>query len=530
MSGWAQQHLPCEKCGSSDAKSLSTTGWYKCFACNRNWKSDNVEEPSADTKAKGSNLVQGGECEAIPGRRISQATAERFGYRTTTDGRRGPEEVAPYCDPTGRVKFQKIRGKDKQFRIAGTAEPLLFGQHLFRPSDKLRIVVTEGELDALSVFEACGNWPVVSVPNGAQGARQAIAAQREYLAGFKEVVLCFDNDEPGQKAMVECAGILPPGKTFICHLPLKDASEMLTAGRKKDLHSALWSATPYRPDKIVAAADLWEEVSKPQEPCFVEYPWEGLNEYLGGLRRGEIVTWMAASGIGKSTVTREIAYELGRLGKRVGVIALEETVRETIRYQMGIHTDRQLHMSDCGLSSEELKDAFDAVSPNLFTYNDSAGMDLKRVGEVIRYLAVADECEVVVLDHISIIVSGSVSTNERQDIDNLMTELRRVAQDTGVNIQLVSHIKRLPEDRKELRLTDLRGSSGIEGISNQVVGVEQYSDDGPKALRSRIRVLKNRFKGWKKGICQELEYHPNSGRLLAFSGQITDKGDDDDDF
>ena len=75
------------------------------------------------------------------------------------------------------------------------------------------------------------NWDVVSIPNGAPAAKKAIQNNYEWINYYDKIVMFFDNDEAGQKAANEAAGVLPPGKTFIGVLDdYKDASEALQAG------------------------------------------------------------------------------------------------------------------------------------------------------------------------------------------------------------------------------------------------------------------------------------------------------------
>src|SRR5690606_10122518 len=134
-------------------------------------------------------------------------------------------QVAPYYF-RGTLTAQHIRTPDKEFFWTGEAKHLeLFGQHLWRNGGK-RIVVTEGEIDCLTVAQVFGlNWPVVSVPNGAQSAKKYIQQNLEFLEAFEEIVLAFDNDEPGRQAAEECASILTPGKVKIANWgPYKDAS------------------------------------------------------------------------------------------------------------------------------------------------------------------------------------------------------------------------------------------------------------------------------------------------------------------
>ena len=66
----------------------------------------------------------------------------------------------------------------KNFKYEGVSTDTLFGQHLF-PSTGKRIVITEGELDAASCYEAMENWPMVSLPHGAAGAKKDL--RNKYL-------------------------------------------------------------------------------------------------------------------------------------------------------------------------------------------------------------------------------------------------------------------------------------------------------------------------------------------------------------
>ena len=138
----------------------------------------------------------------------------------------------------------KEKDPQKNFKWVGKNEDdQLFGQHLFGSGKT--IVVTEGELDALSVWQARPNWPVVSVPGGAHSAKKALAKQLNYLMGFDEVVLMFDGDEAGAQAAEECVGLFPHDKVFLASLgSYKDASEALQAGDGEAIRQSIWNKSP----------------------------------------------------------------------------------------------------------------------------------------------------------------------------------------------------------------------------------------------------------------------------------------------
>ena len=132
-----------------------------------------------------------------------------------------------------------------------------FGQELFPTGKKL--IITEGEIDCLTVSQVQGNkYPVVSIPFGTKSAVETFKQQYEWLNGFEEIIIMFDMDEAGRKAVDKVGGILPPHKMKIASLPLKDPNECLLAGKADAIVQAIWNAKEYRPDGIVNAKDYKE--------------------------------------------------------------------------------------------------------------------------------------------------------------------------------------------------------------------------------------------------------------------------------
>jgi twinkle protein len=288
-------------------------------------------------------LITDIEFSALPKRGLNEETCRKFGYGVSKFGGK-PVQVAPYFGSDGTVKAQKLRFADKSFTVLGSIKECgLFGQNLWRDGGKM-LVITEGEIDAMSVSQLQDNkWPVVSIPSGADGAERAIRQNLEWVEKFESVVLMFDMDDPGQGAARDCALLLTPGKAKIARLPLKDANLCMTEGRGKEVIDAMWGAKVFRPDGIVDGRELWDRL-KEKDPPRIPYPWSGLNEKLHGLGRGELITLTSGSGIGKSSVCRELAHWLMGMGEKVGYIALEESVKRTALGIMGIELNRKLHI------------------------------------------------------------------------------------------------------------------------------------------------------------------------------------------
>jgi len=418
-----------------------------------------------------------------------------------------------------------MRGK-KFTWVGNPSEAGLFGSQVWGRGKK--IVVTEGEIDALSMSTVQGDqWPVVSVPNGAGGASRSIRDNLEYLEGFDEVVLMFDNDKPGRDAAIECAELFTPGKCKIAKLSRKDPNEHLVAGEPKALINAMWGAKEYRPDGIVPGRELYDQVMKEDEQSPFVYPFAGLNEKLHGIRSSEIVCITAGSGIGKSALVREISYSLLNQNMTIGMVCLEESVRRTGLALMGLAMNKPIHIpsvrSEC--AQEQLTEAFKETlgTGGVYLYDHWGSIDVDNLIGKIRYMVKGCGCTAIVLDHISIMVSGIEEGDERRMIDNTMTKLRSLAQELDIVLFIVSHLKRPAgnrghEEGASTSLAQLRGSASLGQLSDCVIGLERDQQSEEEANEVTVRILKNRFSG-ETGVACTLSYSQETGRLTDTDGE-----------
>ena len=511
------RHDPCPSCGSKDNLAVYDTHSF-CFGCEYREQTDGttIEKPVTPTE------FLTGEVQALSKRKITEDICRKYGYLV---GKQGDKTVhiANYRMSGGGVVGQKIRTASKTFSIKGSLKDAgFFGQHLFGQGGKM-VTVVEGEIDCLAMAQVMGQgkWPVVSLPNGAQSAAKIFAQQSEWLSSFERVVIAFDMDDAGQNAAKEAAEKLPPGKAYIASLPAKDASDALLAGKGKELVDSCWQAKAYRPDGILNAKDLWSDVSKVHLHEAVDYPWPKLNEMTHGLRKGEMVCFTSGSGMGKSSVIREIMYDLLiNQEMTVGALMLEENTTRTAKGIMGLHLNAPIHIPDYQVGDEDLREAFDATcgTGRLYLYDHWGSSDIDALIGKIRYLAVSCECDYIILDHVSIVVSGMGEGDERRLIDNLATKLRSLVENTGVGLIVISHLKRPEgtphEEGAQTRLGQLRGSAGLGQVCDMVVGLERNQQDEESKHLTTIRVLKNRFSG-DCGVAGQLQYDKTTGRLSA---------------
>lgn len=512
-------HEPCDVCGSSDGAARYSDGHLYCFVCGHYESGDGESTVKSKDKPVGDLIDL--EYRPLKSRGITEETCRKFEYGVGYH-KGSLVQVANYRNQKGRLVAQKLRTREKDFSIVGEGRDLgLWGAHLWNTGKML--VITEGELDALSVSQVQNNrWPVCSVPSGAAGAARSIRQNIEWLEQFDTVVFMFDQDTPGQKSAIDCAMLLSPGKAKIASLPLKDPNAMLLEGRGKEIVQAIWDSKVYRPDGVIPGdcQELWEKVSNDEHVESEDYPWFGLNEKTYGIRLGEVVTLSSGTGQGKSSVCREWQMWLLNKGHTVGIVALEENVKQSAQALMGLYLECPPHKwKEVGISTEQKREAFEATvgqSGRCVLYDHFGSMDSENLLSRIRYMAVAMGCTHIFLDHLSIVISGIGEGDERRLLDNTMTRLRSLVEELQISLIIVSHLKR-PEGRSheeggQVSLSHLRGSGSIAQLSDICIALERDQQDEERKNITTLRVLKNRYTGDTGKACS-VSYCPTTGRL-----------------
>ena len=514
------RHTSCDKCGSSDANALYEDGSQWCFSCETYTHPDKERNNVViQQQPRQTQMLTRGITEALNERSISEATCRTYGVTIQNN-----KQFYPYYDQSGKHVANKVRHPDKNFHSEGQLQPAgLFGQQLFQQSGKY-ITITEGEIDAMSAYEMLGSkWAVVSIKNGAQSAVRDVKAQFEYLNRFENIVLCFDADEHGQKAANAVAQIFEPNKCRIMHLAMKDANEYLKANQRELFTKAWWEAKPYTPAGIVNLKDFDGLYDKDNRET-VPYPYKGLNDMLYGMRTGELVTFTAGTGAGKSSIIRELEHHLlNNTDSNIGIISLEENIKQTIFHLMSVQASKRLYIDEVrDKVPEEMLLEYEKATVGtgrVFAFDHFGSIQTEEILARVRYMIKALDCRYIIIDHLSILVSGLEGEDERRNIDKMMTQLRSLVEETQCCMLLVSHLRRANGDKGQeqgvqISLSMLRGSHSIAQLSDAVIAMErdQQASDPIVSNTTTIRVLKNRYAG-ETGIGTYLLYDRETGRM-----------------
>ena len=398
------------------------------------------------------------------------------------------------------------------------------------------LLIVEGEEDCVAASLILHSSPrvafdIVSLPNGASLGK-TVMDDVDFFSQYKKVYLALDADPVGKKVQAEISEWLS-GFTDVYNVLLgshgKDASEYWTGGYKSEFRKAIKEAKSFQPDGIVNGIDIpLSDLMKPTPEGYV-IPFEGIQDKLHGVRKAEILTVCAGSGIGKTTVVREITKALIEEGLSVASVALEDQMdiaaQALVALDMNIPLATYKHKMP---SEEEIQPHYDKMVANgkTFFFRHFGGLDASNLMTNLYHYAKRKEVDFIVLDHLSMVISATESNNERKDIDMLMTNLAKMVVETGVGLIQIVHLKRGSGDTSfakggEVELTDLRGSAALEQLSWGVLALErdQQSEDNPNQMKARV--LKNRTWGYT-GLCDKLEYNPKTGRIISIKDRATE--------
>jgi len=525
-------HQPCPDCGSSDALAVYDWGT-KCYACETVHRNDS--EASDSTQRRNMTLVSNNSLDEfrkpmeqpkhdaifapVASRGITRATMEHFNVKIDSD-----YYWFPYTNKNGEVVAYKKRSvHDKKFSTTGNwKEAQMFGQHLFNKGGKY-VTVVEGEFDGLAAFQMLGSkFPVLSIRNGAASASADIRAHYKWLDSFENIVVFMDNDDQGRAATEAITQILGSKvKVFKPNNDYKDACDYLTNNDGRLFMDCWWSAERYVPAGIVSGSSLKEQVLTLPEESKVRYPFSKLDDLTLGIRDTELVTITAGSGLGKSQFVRELIYSIfNQTTDNIGIMFLEESTDRTARSLMSLELNKPIHIPGTEVTHEELETAYNTMlkDDRIYFYDHFGSNDIDSIVNNVRYFAKALNCKYICLDHVSIVVSAQSNNDERKAIDEIMTKLRMLTQETGICLFLVSHLKRPDgkgfEDGAQVSISALRGSGSIAQLSDVVIGLERSSQDPDPIERNTttVRVLKNRYSG-QVGPAGRLLYDLKYGRM-----------------
>ena len=410
-----------------------------------------------------------------------------------------------------------------------------FGQNLAReggstPNHGRVLIITEGELDAMSVYQAVidrrkgskvdGSKPaVVSCPDGAGSLVNIIKKQIDWVTSFDKVVFMTDEDDPGREARDEASKILPFGKSFKVELSKKDANEMLQCGGTEELYQwAEWNFIPIEPEGQVSTKEA-REAFWILPKWGLDYPWHWLTQQTYGIRPKEVIGLGAGTGVGKTTVMYEILNCLIDQGQRPGLFLMESTPSDVIHQFVSLRSGL-----DCFNPDVVDKLDHEVWTPHLDYYDGKyslANMNVTswtQIEKLLRKFVLVDGCNQIVLDPLTMMTADYDSSSSNDVLKKIFKYVSQIVRELDITLFWVTHLN-LPqntdashEEGARVRERHFTESRAMIRYSHYVIGLERNKQSESEKNISRLRILKDRKHG-NEGHFQ-LEYIPETRRMI----------------
>lgn len=518
------QHEPCLACGSTDANSRYTDNHTYCFNCNNHVHGDS-SAPVPYKAPKMIDLIPNGEYKALPSRGLKEETLKKMRYSVGTYSGQAAQ-IVNIPNQDGEVVAQKIRLPGKVFKTLGDSKSMGMVFQNIWPAGGLKLIITEGELDALSVSQAQGNkYPVISLPNGSSNLKP-VTASYDYINSFDEIVIMFDMDAPGKEAAIKVASMFGP-KARIARLIHKDANEELLKEGAQAIVKAIWNAEPYRPDGVITLSSIKEKL---KAPVTYGLPWiyPKLTKLTYGRRPGELIFIGAGSGIGKTDFLMQQASADIMFGHSVAMFFLESSVVDTGKRLAGKYAKKRFHVPDAGWTADELDNAVDDLTgqAGVFLYDHWGSKDWDTIRDNIRFLATTSDVKHVYVDHLTALVAHAV--DERREIERITAEMASLAEELHIYLYVVSHLatpEGAPhEEGGQVRAKHFKGSRSIIYWAHFMFGLERntQAEDIDERHTTTFRILKDRYTGQSTGETFALGYSVDEGTLYEQEDQQDD--------
>lgn len=434
--------------------------------------------------------------EYLPLRGITKDTFRFYDCPTAINAEGKPVKIKfPY--PNGSAKYRTLENKGfytKDAPDGGTFNKSgLFGRNKFAAGSNKAVIITEGELDALSLYQVL-RIPVVSV-HSSSTARTDCSLERPWLNAFERIYLAFDGDGPGRDAAQSVAALFDFNKVYELKFPggnRKDANDYLRNGERDELATLFANAKRYLPSTIISSFNEFDKIIAEELKSGVDYPWPTLNFMTYGIRTGESVLITAQEGIGKTEVMHAIEHQLlTETNDAIGAIFLEEPKRRHLQALAGIHLKTPVHLPDSGVSAARTSAAVREVvgdDDRLHIYSHFGSDDPDVILDTIRFLVVARSCRYILLDHVTMVVSGLGGREATTALDYLSTRLEMMVKELDFALIMVSHVN-------DEGLT--RGSRNISKIADIRIDLDRDVKAADPVVRrsTHLMISKNRFCG-----------------------------------
>lgn len=458
--------------------------------------------------------------EFIGMRGIPREVYEFYGDYTLVDEAGIPKQLV-YNWGGGAVKKRDLEKKEFYWEGFSDQTQPLYGMDKFNAGSAKSITITEGEDDAKAAYYMLGSkWPCVSIRSAATAVNDCKRAF-EYINSFEKIYLCFDNDKAGQEALSKVAKLFNPNKVHVVQLTKhKDARDYLVSNDKDEFTRTWWNARKFIPKQILGTwAEMEAALMKEGAAPIAHYPFPTLDGMLKGIRPREVTLYLAPEKIGKTELFRSIEYNILKNNPElnVGIIHLEENEQRTLQGLLTYESKVPVHLHDSGVDKKTQVELLHKVTQRddrLYVYSHFGSDDPNVILDHVRLMVTVLGCKVIFLDHLSMLVTGIETEDERKTLDYLATRFAVMVNELDFSLHVISHINDNGRPR---------GSRAIAQLANTIITLQRDKEHDDPTVRNltSLTVQGNRHAGLT-GPAGRLLFDPTTFVLSEYEEVVGD--------
>lgn len=407
---------------------------------------------------------------------IPSTVLDLYGVGIDSSGR----IVSPHYSPDMRVLAYHSRTPgQRDFRTTGANVPL--GLHTLNTTNS-ELIICEGHTDTYSAKVMFPGADVIGVPGSdtVEGLRPYLSKLRRY----KRITVMTDGDVAGAKCADALIALLPPSKTYRCHLmDGTDVSDYLVGNRQDELYVSHKLATANLSGKFVTAEDC-ERFTTMQVVDRISTGILSLDEMLdGGFDTPSLTLLAGYTGIGKSALTQGIAVNVAKSGMKVMYLAGEMTPKQTL--------DRLVRQWYGGpISKDNLVDCYKEVAASILI-TKFTDITLANVTSTMEEAVLDHDVRLIIVDVLSD-VDGFLQDNimPAKIIKAIYKSAKGSSEVPPCAVFCVAHTKGNDEGR--VRADSIRGGTAIRQEATCIIGFSEEEQGNMKVTNRIINLFKQR--------------------------------------
>ena len=413
----------------------------------------------------------------------------------------------------GEVVNIKSRTADKKFRQEKNAEKCFYRFDHMKGMET--IIITEGEMDALSLVQA-GFTNVVSVPDGATAPNSNpsdrkfsyLISAEEHLMNAEKVILCTDSDGAGKHLRDELSRRIGREKCCRVNYPddCKDMNEVLVKHGEERILDIVSGAYPYPIEGVVTIEDVADDAidlfNKP-EHLGLSTGWIDLDDHYR-ISHSEVSVVTGVPNMGKSEWMDALMINMVQeYGWKFGIFSAENfPVKHHLLKLVGKFA-KQPFWGDNKMSEEVARSSMSVLNDHIkFIGTQESSVTIESIMEQAKILNYRYGLNGLVIDPWNTIEHKfGDGENETNYVSRVLSQLNTFAKANELHIWVVAHPRKMENDANRRVIVpspyDISGSANWFNKCDNSVTIHRHITQDEDYVGVHIHKIRFQYKNGK---------------------------------